>query len=134
MTRLFINSVIGFGLFTATTYAYAQTDAPKAAILCPVNETSGELRWASGEIQFPDGFEFYGPDRKRIEGSMSLRLPDRNCTSIIHISLVGSHIRGEHFDSPDYWMLSGVSESGESIRFNLEQNRQSQNFAFECQM
>lgn len=132
MFKQFMNSVIGVGILISTAAVHAQTAIPRATILCPVSETPGDLRWVRAEIQFPDGFEFYGPARKSINGSMSLQFPNGNGgrTSIVHLTLVGNHIRGEHFDSPDYWLLNGVSEEGNLFRFNFEQSWQSQGFAF----
>lgn len=132
MFKQFVNSVIGVGILIGTATVHAQTDIPTATILCPVNETSGDIRWARAEIQFPDGFEFYGPSRKTVNGSMSLQFSNENGTlaPIVHLTLIGNHIRGERFDSPDYWLLNGVSEDGSLLRFNLEQSRQTQSFAF----
>lgn len=115
-----------------STVAHSQTKVTKATISCPVTESTGNVRWARAEIQFPDGFEFYGPARKTVQGSLSLQYSSGSelGTSIQHLTLVGSHIRGEHFNSPDYWLLIGKNNEGHIIRFNLEQNRQSQGFAF----
>ena len=127
-----IRNLFVLNLILRATFANANVSVlPKATVLCPVNEDSGVLHWAYGEFQFPDGLEFYGPKRNKIEGSMSFRLhPAKERSPAVNAVLTGNLIRGEHFDSPDYWLFSGSTETGEEIHLYLDQNHRDQSFAY----
>lgn len=113
-------------LATPPAHAADPTDLPEATIVCPNTDKAGYLRRAQGKLLFPEGFEFYGPARRKIEGTLSLRFPTG--TASLLVAMTGNHIRGEHFTSPDYWLLTGSTETGETIRFYLEQRSEASAF------
>lgn len=115
-------ALLVIGLLMSSSTLLADIENRTASIACAASDFA-----ISGTVQFTPEFLWYGPALNAVTARFLVRGDDG---AVNLVPMKGVQIRGEHYDSPDYWRFEGTGEGYEDMRFNLVQNWQSEREAF----
>ena len=108
----------------ATAYA---ADLPSATISCE-RENADDVYIVHGTVEFPQGFEFYGPHMNKLAGQMNFAFADGN--SVAYTKVTGHQIRRARRNEPDFYTFIATSQTGEMIQMYLRTEGYHEGFAF----
>lgn len=104
-------------------------EIPSANILCE-REDAKDVYLVNGSVQFPNGFEFYGPAMNKFVGKLNFAFADGTENSVAYTEVKGHQIQRARYNEPDFWTFIATSQSGETITLILRTSGYNSELAF----